>query len=126
MTSLYKALRLWVICGSHNPFNIIELRERSGNVSILSSTIYRELSEHSPSADNIFVEELCYTFYILIPKGLGFHPFRYILLSNGQVLEPKTVWRYKHNVHHYLLPQGGLLYRVYYFFFLSQLSLLAL
>jgi len=126
MTSLYKALRLWVIYGSHNPLDVIELRERSGNISILSSTIYRELSEHSLLADNVFVEELCYTFHILILKGLGFHPSRYILLSNSQVSEPKMVWRHKHNIHRYLLPQGGLLYRVHRFFFLSQLSLLAL
>ena len=91
MTSLYKALQLWVIYGSHNPLNIIELRERSGNISILSSTIYRELSEHSLSADNVFIEKLCYAFHILILKGPGFYLSRYILLSNGQVLEPKTV-----------------------------------
>jgi len=83
MTSLYKALQLWVICGSYNPLNVIELRERSGNISILSSTIHRELSEHSPLADDVFVEELCYAFYILILKGLSFHLSRYVLLSNG-------------------------------------------
>ena len=79
-----------MVCGSYNPLNIIELRERSSNISILSSTIYRELSEYSPLADNVFIEELYYTLYILIPKGLSFYLSRYTLLSNSQVSEPKT------------------------------------
>ena len=69
----------------------MELRERSSNISVLSSTIYRELPKYSLLADNIFIEELCYTFYILILKGLSFYLSRYILLSNSQVLEPETV-----------------------------------
>ena len=83
MTSLYKALRLRVICGSYNPLNVIEFRERSSNISILSPAIYRELSKHSLLVDNVFIEELCYTFYILIPKGPSFYLSRYILLSNS-------------------------------------------
>ena len=76
---------------SHNPLNIIELRKHSSNVSILSSTIYKELSEYSLLADNVFIEELYYTFYIFILKGLSFYLSKYILLSNSQVLESKTV-----------------------------------
>ena len=91
MALLDKALPLRVVCGSYNPLNIIELRERSSDISILSSTIYRELSEYSLLADNVLIEELCYTPYIFIPKGLSFYLSGYILLSNGQVLEPKTV-----------------------------------
>ena len=83
MTSLYKALPLRVVCGSYNPLDVIELRKRSGNISILSSTIYRELSKQSLLADNVFVEELCYTFYILILKGPSFYLPRYVLLSNS-------------------------------------------
>ena len=75
---------------SHNPLNIVELRERSSNISILSSTIYRELSEYSLSANNVFVEEPRYTFYILILKGLSFYLSGYILLSNSQVSESET------------------------------------
>jgi len=73
MALLYKALRLNIVSGSYNPLNIIELYKRSGNVSILSFTIYRELSKCSPLADNIFIEELRYTFRILILKGVSFH-----------------------------------------------------
>ena len=91
MASLNKALPLRVVCGSYNPLNIIELHKRSGNISILSSTIYRELSKYSLLVDNVFIEELYYTFYILILKGLSFYLSRYILLSNSQVLEPKMV-----------------------------------
>jgi len=83
MASLYKALRLSVVSGSYNPLNIIEFCERSGNISILFSTIYRELSKCSLSADNIFVEELRYAFYILILKGPSFYLSRYIFLSNS-------------------------------------------
>ena len=83
MASLDKALPLQVVYGSYNPLNIIELRERSSNVSILSSTIYRELSKYSLLANNVFIEEPRYTFYILILKGLSFYLSRYILLSNG-------------------------------------------
>ena len=72
-----------MIYKSYNPLNIIELRERSSNISILSSTIYRELPEYSLLADNVFIEELYYTFYILILKGLSFYLSRYILLSNS-------------------------------------------
>ena len=72
-----------MIYKSYNPLNIIELREYSGNISILSSTIYRELSEYSLLADNVFIEELYYTLYILILKGLSFYLSRYILLSNS-------------------------------------------
>ena len=68
---------------SYNPLDIIELRERSSNVSILSSTIYRELSKYSLSANNVFIEEPRYAFYILIPKGLSFYLSRYTLLSNS-------------------------------------------
>ena len=103
MTSLYEALRLRVICGSYNPLDVIEFRERSSDVSILSPAIYRELSEHSLLADDVFVEELCYAFRILIPKGPSFHPSRYVLLSNGQVLESKTVCRYERDVYCHLL-----------------------
>jgi len=90
MASLYKALYLSIVSGSYNPLNIIELCERSGNISILSSTIYRELSECSLLVDNIFIEELRYTFYILILKGASFYLSKYIFLSNSQVLESKT------------------------------------
>ena len=75
---------------SYNPLNIIELYKRSSNISILSSTIYRELSKYSLLADNVFIEELCYTLYILILKGPSFYLSRYILLSNSQVSESKT------------------------------------
>jgi len=83
MASPYKALRLSVVSGSYNPLNIVELYKRSGNVSILFSTIYRELSEYSLLADDIFIEELRYTFRILILKGASFHLSRYIFLSNS-------------------------------------------
>jgi len=83
MALFYKALRLSVVSKSYNSLNIIELYKRSGNVSILSSTIYRKLSECSLLADNILIEKLRYTFYILILKGISFHPFRYIFLSNS-------------------------------------------
>ena len=83
MASLDKALPLRVVYGSYNPLNIIELRKRSSNISILSSTIYRELSKYSLLADNVFIEELCYTLYILILKSLSFYLSRYILLSNS-------------------------------------------
>ena len=76
-----------MVYGSYNPLNIIELRERSSNISILSSTIYRELSEYSLLVNNIFIEEPRYTFYILILKGLSLHLSGYILLSNSQVSE---------------------------------------
>ena len=91
MASLNKTLPLRVVYRSYNPLNIIELRKRSGNISILSSTIYRELPEYSLLVNNVFIEELCYTPYIFILKGLSFYLSRYILLSNSQVLEPKTV-----------------------------------
>ena len=90
MASLNKALPLRVVYGSYNPLNIIELRKYSSNISILSSTIYRELSKYSLLADNVFIEELYYTLYILIPKGPSFHLSGYALLSNSQVLESKT------------------------------------
>ena len=83
MASLNKALPLRVVCGSYNPLDIIELRERSSNISILSSTIYRELSKYSLLANNVFIEEPRYTFYILILKGLSFYLSGYILLSNS-------------------------------------------
>ena len=83
MASLNKALPLWVVYGSYNPLNVIELREYSGNISILSSTIYRELSKYSLLADNVFIEELRYTPYIFILKGLSLYLSRYILLSNS-------------------------------------------
>ena len=83
MASLNKALPLRVVCGSYNPLNIIELRKRSSDVSILSSTIYRELSEYSLLADNVFIEELCYTLNIPILKGPSFYLSGYILLSNS-------------------------------------------
>ena len=72
-----------MVYGSYNPLNIIELRERSSDISILSSTIYRELPEYSLLVDDVFIEELCYTLYILILKGLSFYLFGYILLSNS-------------------------------------------
>jgi len=72
-----------VIYKNYNPLDIVELCEYSGNISILSSTIYRELFEYSLLADNVFVEELCYAFRIFILKGLSFHPSRYIFSSNG-------------------------------------------
>ena len=72
-----------MVYGSYNPLNIKELRERSSNISILSSTIYRELSKHPLLVDNVFIEELYYTFYILILKGLSFYLSRYVLLSNS-------------------------------------------
>ena len=72
-----------MVYGSYNPFNIIELRERSSNISILSSTIYRELSKYSLLVDNVFIEELCYTLYILILKGLSFYLSGHALLSNS-------------------------------------------
>ena len=72
-----------MVYGSYNPLNIIELRERSSNISILSSTIYRELSEYSLLADNVLIEELYYTFRIFILKGPSFYLSRYILLSNS-------------------------------------------
>ena len=90
MASLDKALPLRVVYGSYNPLNIVELRERSSNVSILSSTIYRELSEYSLLANNVFIEEPRYAFYILILKGLSFRLSRHILLSNSQVSESET------------------------------------
>ena len=93
-----------MIYKSYNPLNIIELREYSSNISILSSTIYRELSEYSLLANDIFIEEPHYAFYILIPKGLSFRLSRYTLLSNSQVLESETAWRHKRNVYRYLLP----------------------
>ena len=83
MASLNKALSLRVVYGSYNPLNIIELRERNSNISILSSTIYRELSKYSLLVDNVFIEELCYTLYIFIPKGSSFYLSGYILLSNS-------------------------------------------
>ena len=72
-----------MVYGSYNPFNIIELYKRSSNISILSSTIYRELSKYSLLVDNIFIEELRYTPYIFIPMGLSFYLSRNILLSNS-------------------------------------------
>ena len=72
-----------MVYGSYNPLNIIELHKRSSNISILSSTIYRELSEYSLLVNNVFIEEPYYTFYILILKGLSFRLSRYILLSNS-------------------------------------------
>ena len=72
-----------MVYGSYNPLNIIELRERSSNVSILSSTIYRELSKYSLLVNNVFIEEPRYTFYILILKGLSFRLSGYTLLSNS-------------------------------------------
>ena len=83
MASLNKALPLRVVYGSYNPLNIVELRKRSSNISILSSTIYRELSKYSLLANDIFVEEPRYTFYILILKSPSFYLSRYILLSNS-------------------------------------------
>ena len=83
MASLDKALPLQVVYGSYNPLDIVELRKRSSNISILSSTIYRELSKHSLLVDNVFIKELYYTFYILILKGLSFYLSRYVLLSNS-------------------------------------------
>jgi len=83
MASLYKALCLQVIYKNHNPLNVIELRKHSSNISILSSTIYRELFKYSPSADNVFIEELRYTFRIFIPKGPSFYLSKYIFLSNS-------------------------------------------
>jgi len=83
MASLYKALYLRVIYRNYNPLNIVELYKHSGNISILSSTIYRELFKYSLLADDIFIEELRYTFYIFILKGLSFHPSRYIFSSNS-------------------------------------------
>ena len=55
-----------MVYGSYNPLNIIELRERSSNIYILSSTIHRELSEYSLLVDNVFIEELYYTLYLLL------------------------------------------------------------
>ena len=72
-----------MVYGSYNPLDIIELRERSSNISILSSTIYRELSEYSLLVNNVFIEEPRYAFYILILKGPSFHLSGYILLSNS-------------------------------------------
>ena len=72
-----------MVYGSYNPLNIIELRERSSNISILSSTIYRELSEYSLLVNDVFIEEPRYTFYILILKGPSFYLSGYILLSNS-------------------------------------------
>ena len=72
-----------MVYGSYNPLNIVELRERSSNISILSSTIYRELSKYSLLVNDVFIEEPRYTFYILIPKGLSFRLSGYILLSNS-------------------------------------------
>ena len=83
MASLNKALPLWVVCGSYNPLNIVELRKRSSNISILSSTIYRELSKYPLLVDNVFIEELYYTLCILILKGLSFYLSRHALLSNS-------------------------------------------
>ena len=83
MASFNKALPLRVVYGSYNPLNIIELRKRSSNISILSSSIYRELSKYSLLADNVLIEELCYTFRVFILKGLSFHLSRYIFLSNN-------------------------------------------
>ena len=83
MALFNKALPLQVVCGSYNPLNIIELYKRSSNISILSSTIYRELSKYSLLVNNVFIEEPRYTFYILILKGLSFRLSRYILLSNS-------------------------------------------
>ena len=126
MTLLYKALRLQVIYKSYNPFYIVELCKYNSNVSILSSIIYRELFKYSLLTDNIFIEEFHYTFYIFLLKGPNFHLFKYIFLYNSQVLEFKTGWRHKYNIHYYLLPQGRLLYKIYCFFFLSQLLFLIL
>ena len=72
-----------MVYGSYNPLNIVELRERSSNISILSSTIYREPSKYSLLANDVFIEEPRYAFYILILKGLSFRLSRYILLSNS-------------------------------------------
>ena len=83
MASLNKALPLRVVYGSYNPLNIVELHEHSSNVSILSSTIYRELSKYSLLVNNVFIEEPRYTFYILILKGPSFYLSGYILLSNS-------------------------------------------
>ena len=90
MASLNKALPLRVVYRSYNPLNIIELRKRSSDISILSSTIYRELSKYSLLTNNVFIEEPYYISYILILKGLSLHLSGYILLSNSQVLESKT------------------------------------
>ena len=79
-----------MVYGSYNPLNIIELCKRNSNISILSSTIYRELSKYSLLVNNVFIEEPRYAFYILILKGLSFRLSRYILLSNSQVLESKA------------------------------------
>ena len=72
-----------MIYGSYNPFYIIELRKYSGNISILSATIYRELSKYSLLVDNVFIEELRYTFHIFILKGPSFYLSRYVFLSNS-------------------------------------------
>ena len=72
-----------MIYGSYNPFYVIELRKYSGNFSILSATIYRELSEYSLLVDNVFIEELRNTFYIFISKGPSFYLSRYVFSSNS-------------------------------------------
>ena len=90
MASLNEALPLRVVYGSYNPLDIVELHKHSSDISILSSTIYRELSEYSLLVDNVFIEELYYTLCILILKGPSFYLSGYILLSNSQVLESKT------------------------------------
>ena len=104
MASLDEALPLRVVYRSYNSLDIIELREHSSNISILSSTIYRELSKYSLLANDVFVEEPRYAFYILILKGPSFRLSGYTLLSNSQVLESKTAWRYKRDIYYYLLP----------------------
>ena len=83
MALLNKTLPLRGVYRSYNPLNIIELRKRSGNISILSSTIYRELFKYSLLVDNVFIEELYYIPYIFILKGLSFYLSGYILLSNS-------------------------------------------
>jgi len=92
-----------VIYKSYNSFNIVELYKYSSNISIFSSTIYRELFKYFLLADNVFIKELCYTFYIFILKGLSFHLFKYIFLSNSQVSKSETVWRYECDVHRHSL-----------------------
>jgi len=110
MALLYKALRLRVIYRNYNPLDVVELREHSGNINILSSTIYRELFKYSLLADNVFIEELRYAFYIFILKGLSFYLSRYIFLSNSQVSKSETVWRHERDIYCHLLPQSKLPY----------------
>jgi len=64
-------------------FYTIELYKRSGNISILSFTVYRKLFKYSLLADNILIEELRYAFYIFLLKGPSFYLSRYIFLYNG-------------------------------------------